>query len=397
MKILVANLGSTSFKYRLFDMEEHRQLARGGIERIGSSESKCKVEIGDYASEQVLHVPDHAVAVQQCLSQLTDAEHGCLRQASDVAAIGFKAVHGGRLSGVRLINSDVLDAMQEMNGVAPAHNPPYIKAMRLLSEKLPDIPLVAAFETGFHQTIPSRLRTYAIPYEWTADLQVQRWGFHGASHRYIGLRSAELLERNNPRVISCHLGGSSSLCAMIGGQSVATTMGMSPQSGIPQNNRVGDFDPFALPRIMEATGLRLEAVLARLANDGGLLGISGVSGDIRDLEEAADAGHQRAKLALDVYVSEIRRHLGGLLVELGGADAIVFTGGIGENGRRIRTAVCQGLDEFGIRLDPNANETASGEADLTDEAGRVRIWVIPTNEELIVAGQARDLLESSGV
>lgn len=394
MKILVANLGSTSFKYRLFDMKENRQLARGGIERIGSEQSNCKVEIGDYAHEEVLHVPDHAVAVQQCLTQLTDAENGCLSDASEVAAIGFKAVHGGRFSGVQQINADVLAAMEEMNGVAPAHNPPYINAMRLLSEKLPEIPLVAAFETGFHQSIPARTRTYAIPFEWTRDLQVQRWGFHGASHRFISQRTPELMIRDNLRIISCHLGGSSSLCAIRNGQSVATTMGMSPQSGIPQNNRVGDFDPFALPRIIEATGLSLEEVLGKLANEGGLLGVSGVSGDIRDLEGAAAAGNDRAQLSLDIYVTEIRRHLGGLLVELGGADAIVFTGGIGENGVGIRAAVCDGLGELGIQLDLTANQNVSGEAEISAEDSKVEIWVIPTNEELIVAGQTKALLES---
>ena len=194
MKILVANLGSTSFKYRLFDMEQEQQLARGGIERIGSQNSRCLVEIGAHRAEQELEVPDHAVAVQQCLAQLTDAEHGCLDDASEVAAIGFKAVHGGRFSGVQLITSEILDAMEEMNGVAPAHNPPYIRAMRLLSERLPDIPLVAAFETGFHQTIPEAQRIYAIPREWTESLQVKRWGFHGASHRYIAERTGELFE-----------------------------------------------------------------------------------------------------------------------------------------------------------------------------------------------------------
>lgn len=394
MKILVANLGSTSFKYRLFDMEENRQLARGGMERIGSQESQCTVEIGDYQETQVLSAPDHAVAVQQCLSQLTDPERGCLSTASDVSAIGFKAVHGGRLSGVQRINEDVLNAMEEMNGVAPAHNPPYINAMRLLHQKLPNIPLVAAFETGFHQTIPRHAKTYAIPHEWSETLQVKRWGFHGASHRYISQRAAELMIREDLRIISCHLGGSSSLCAIRNGRSIGTTMGMSPQSGLPQNNRVGDFDLFALPRIIEATGLDLKAVLDRLANEGGLLGVSGVSGDIRDLEEAAASGNERAQLALDVYIFEIRRHLGGLLVQMGGADAIVFTGGIGENGRQIRSKVCEGLDELGIELDSDANQTASGETEISAEGSKTEIWVIPTNEEIIVASQTKQLLET---
>src|SRR5487761_1118090 len=313
MKILVANLGSTSFKYRLFDMDGERQLARGGTERIGSAESRSFVEVGGRRHELLSAVPDHAVAVRRCLDQLTDPVHDCLQHASEVAAIGFKAVHGGAFSGVQRVTPGVLAAMEAMNEVAPAHNPPYIAAMRLLSEKLPEIPLVAAFETGFHQTIPDRLRYYAVPFEWAEKHRVMKWGFHGASHRYIAGRTAELLGRGDLRIISCHLGGSSSLCAICNGQSVANSLGMSPQSG--------------------------------------LLGLSGVSGDVRDLEEAAAHGSVRARLALDVFVTSIRHYLGAYLVELGGADAIVFTGGIGENGAGIRTAVCAGLDPFGIVLD----------------------------------------------
>lgn len=394
MHILVANLGSTSFKYRLFDMTDEQQLARGGVERIGSAESPCFVEIGNKRTEAVLPVPDHAVAVRQCLTQLTDPASGCLQRADDVAAIGFKAVHGGRLSGVQRVNDDVLAAMEEMNAVAPAHNPPYIRAMRLLSQQLPEIPLVAAFETGFHQTIPEGQRYYAIPKSWSDEFHIRRFGFHGASHRYIATRMAQLCG-DRPRVVSCHLGGSSSLCAIRDGQSVGTTMGMSPQTGLPQNNRVGDFDPYVLPLIMQRTGQSLESVLDQLANQGGLLGISGVSGDLRDLEQHAQSGDPNARLALDVYVSEVRRQLGGMLIALGGADALVFTGGIGENGTRIRQAVCQGLDEFGIQLDPHANANVDGgESVISQGSSRVQIWVVPTNEELIVARQSRELLES---
>jgi acetate kinase len=283
--------------------------------------------------------------------------------------------------------------MEEMNQVAPAHNPPYIAAMRLLADRLPEIPLVAAFETGFHATVPDRLRYYAAPFEWAEQLHIRRWGFHGASHRYIATRIVELLGRDDLRVISCHLGGSNSLCALRGTRSVATSMGMSPQTGLPHNNRVGDFDPFALPLIMRATGKSLAEVLDDLAEHSGLLGLSGVSGDVRDLEEAAAAGHARAQLALEVFTTEIRRYLGGLLVELGGIDGIVFTGGIGENGVRIRSAVCANLEELGIVLDAAANAAARGEAPIHAAASRVQIWIVPTNEELIVARQARQLLE----
>jgi acetate kinase len=395
MKILVANLGSTSFKYRLYDMADERCLARGGVERIGSPESPCKVEIGDKRVELKAHVPDHAAAVRQCLAQLTDPATGCLKDAGEVAAIGFKAVHGGRISGVQRVTGDVLGAMEEMSLVAPAHNPPYIKAMRLLSEKLPHIPLVAAFETGFHATIDDRLRYYPVPYDWAEKLSLKRWGFHGASHRYIAQRASELLGRYDLRIISCHLGGSNSLCAIRGQQSLATTMGMSPQTGLPHNNRVGDFDPFAIPLIMQAEGLSLHQVLDILAEKSGLLGLSGISGDVRDLEEAAAQGKARARLALDVFVAEIRRHLGGMLIELGGADAIVFTGGIGENSVGVRNGVCANLAELGIELDPALNAGTKGEARISKDVSRVQVWTVPTNEELIVARQTKHLLETN--
>ena len=393
MLVLVANLGSTSFKYRLFDMTDERCLARGAVERIGESESKCVAEIGDWSDERTMPVPDHGVAVSACLEQLTDPQHGVLRDASQVSAIGFKAVHGGRLSGVFVVDDDVLDAMAEMNTAAPAHNPPYIAAMQSLRERLPGLPLVAAFETDFHRSIPESRREYAIPRAWADEFHIRKYGFHGASHRYIATRSAELLGRVDARVISCHLGGSSSLTAIDSEKSVMTTMGMTPQTGLPQNNRVGDFDPFALPLIIERTGMSLDEVLAHLASHGGLLGLSGSSGDIRDLEQAADRGDSGSQLALDVFVQEIRRHLGGMLVALCGADAIVFTGGIGEKGKRIRAAVCQGLEELGIVIDPEANEAVHGESTFHAADSRIELWVIPTNEEIIVARQCVDVLQ----
>jgi acetate kinase len=395
MKILVANLGSTSFKYRLLDMESERQLARGGVERIGAAtgESSGFVEIDGQRRDMVIEVPDHAVAVKLCLAQLTDPEHGCLQNASEVSAIGFKAVHGGRFSGVQRITGEVLDEMETMNTVAPAHNPPYIRAMRQLAEKLPDIPLVAAFETGFHQTIPESQRNYAIPRQWANEYHVKRWGFHGASHRYISIRTAEILERDDLRVISCHLGGSNSLCGIRNGESIGNTLGMSPQSGLPHNNRVGDFDPFALPVLIERTGKSLDQILEELANHSGLLGVSGISGDIRDIEAAAAEGHEDAQLALDLFIDEIRRHLGGLLIAMGGADVIVFTGGIGENSTTVRTGVCRELDELGIQLDADANRTVEGESAIHATTSRTQIWVVPTNEEIVVARQTKQLLE----
>ena len=395
MKILVANLGSTSFKYRLFDMTDERQLARGGTERIGSPESKCFVEIAGRRRELSAVVPDHAVAVRHCLDQLADPAEGCLQRADEVAAIGFKAVHGGRYSGTQRVTPDVLAAMDEMSDTAPAHNPPYIRAMKLLSEKLPEIPLVASFETGFHQTVPDRNRYYAAPYEWAAEYRILRWGFHGASHRYLACRAAELAGRNDLRLITCHLGGSNSLCAIRNGKSVANSLGMSPQTGLLHNNRVGDFDPFAIPIVMRRTGKTLEQVLDDLASRGGLLGLSGVSEDVRDVEKAADAGNARARLALDVFVGSIRQYLGAYLVELGGCDFLAFAGGIGENGTRIRAAVCAGLEGFGIRLDESKNAAAQGECRISADDSQTQIWIVPTNEEIVVARQAKQLLEGN--
>jgi acetate kinase len=375
-------------------MSTEKQLARGGVERIGSAMSRCNVEIGDYRGEMEMPVPHHGVAVRACVQQLTDPEHGCVSSPSEISAIGFKAVHGGRLAGVFRIDDAVLTAMEEVSSVAPAHNPPYLAAMRQLAETVPDIPLVAAFETDFHLTIPEARRRYALPKAWADALPIRKWGFHGASHRFIATRSAELLGRSDARVISCHLGGSSSLTAIHSGKSVATTMGMSPQSGLPQNNRVGDLDPFCLPMLMQYTGMNLEEMLKSLSTEAGLLGLSGgVSGDIRDLENAATSGNADAQLALDVYVAEIRRQLGSMLVALGGVDALVFTGGIGENGANIRAAVCNGLSELGISLDDAKNRSSKGEVRLDAADSRAQVWIIPTNEELIVARQTASALK----
>ena len=396
MKILVANLGSTSFKYRLFDMNSEQQLARGGVERIGSPSSDCFVEIDDARNEITTEVPDHGVAVQQCLDQLTDSETGCLETSDEISAIGFKAVHGGRVSGVQRVNEDVLQAMTEMNQMAPAHNPPYIAAMRQLSERFPSLPLVAAFETGFHATISEASRHYAIPKAWSDELNVKRWGFHGASHRFIAGRINDLSKKPKPlRTISMHLGGSSSICAIKDGKSVATSMGMTPQTGLPHNNRVGDFDAFAIPLIMDRLGKSLDEVLDDLSSQSGLLGMSGVSQDCRDLEIAAAEGNQDARLALDVFIADIRKHAAGMLFELGGLDALVFTAGIGENGASIRSGVCRDLKEFGIELDEALNESAKGECQVQTPDSKVEIWVMPTNEEIVVARQTKELLESS--
>jgi acetate kinase len=392
MKILVANLGSTSFKYRLFDMTNERLLARGGVERIGSPSSRCFVEAGPLFEEQQISAPDHAVAVRWCLEQLSDPRLNCLKDPKELAGIGFKAIHAQGISGVQRVDDRVLAAMEAFNDLAPAHNPPYVAAMRLLARQLPELPLVAAFETGFHDTIPLARRLYAVPQEWATQHGIQRWGFHGASHRYVAERTAHLLRNTQIRMISCHLGGSSSICAIRAGKSVATSMGMSPQTGLPQNNRVGDFDPFALPVLMRATGKTLEQVLDDLANRSGLAGLSGGHNDLRDIESAAAKGEERAQLALDVYADAVRHYLGAYLLLLGGVDAIVFTGGIGENSPSMRAAICANLEWFGIVVDPNANAFAKGECRIDALGGRVQLWTMATNEELIVARQTKACL-----
>jgi acetate kinase len=384
MKILVANLGSTSFKYRLFDMNGERVLARGGVERIGAAQSKCFVEAAGQRDELSTQVKDHAGAVRLCLQQLTDKK--CLASPKELAAIGFKAVHAQGMTGVQRVDERVLAAMEAYNDVAPAHNPPYVTAMRLLAKELPEIPLVAAFETGFHETIAWAERYYAVPYEWIEQHGIKKWGFHGASHRYIGERTAQLLGNPEARIISCHLGGSSSVCAIQGGKSRGNSLGMSPQSGLPHNNRVGDFDVFALPALMRGTGKTLEQILDDLACHSGLLGLCGHN-DLRDIEAAAQAGDVKAKLAFYVFVAAVRHYLGAYLLLMNGADAIVFTGGIGENSANMRRAVCAALDWFGIELDPQKNDAAKGETRINTERSRVDLWIMPTNEELIVARQ----------
>ena len=394
MKVLVANLGSTSFKYRLFDLSDPAEpvLARGAIERIGSSNAKVVIRSARGERELVRPIADHGEAVQLCLEQLTCPEIGVLESPDEVAAIGFKAVHAQGLTGVHLVDNAVLAAMEAFADVAPAHNPPYTRAMKMLRERFPGLPLVAAFETGFHRTIPEASQRYAIPDEWATKIGIRRWGFHGASHRYIAERTAELMGRKDIKLISCHLGGSSSLCAVRNGESIACSLGMSPQSGLPHNNRVGEFDVFALPVIMRETGKSLAEVLDVLANQSGLEGLSESGRDLRDIESAAALGNPKARLALDFFIASIRHYVGAYLLDLNGADAIVFTGGIGENSTAIRAGVCRDLSWFGIELDRASNAGGAAERLVSSSGSRVQVWCVPTNEEIVVARQAKELL-----
>jgi len=371
MFILVANLGSTSFKFKLLDMDSGgAELARGSYERIGQKDSPYKNH-GDVLD-----------AILESLPQKPDA-------------IGFKAVHGGPISGAVRVSDEVIATMERFSDVAPAHNPPYIAAMRAFRKKLPGVPQVAAFETAFHQTIPMSRQIYAIPHEWTETLGIRRYGFHGASHRYIATRVAELVGKDSSRrIISCHLGGSCSVCAIENGKSVASSFGMTVQTGLPHNNRCGDFDAFALMKLM-GQGIPLEEIFRRLGKEGGLLGMSGISPDMRDIERAAAGGDARAKLAIDAFVESVRHYIGAFLVVLGGCDVLAFTGGMGENAASLREAICRNLDFAGLILDPVKNQSRGKEERISKLESGGEIWIVPTNEELIVALQTESVLTAN--
>jgi acetate kinase len=368
VKILIANIGSTSFKYRLLEMPGEAVLAQGRVERIGRPGGDC---------------PDYDAAIRRCLDEVLGPGRP-LGSLADLAAVGFKAVHAGPLGGARVVGDEVLAAMEEFAFVAPAHNPPYVAAMRAFRRSAPSLPQVALFETAFFDSLDEATTTYAIPREWTA-MGVRRYGFHGASHRAASERVQARLGRTDLRHVSCHLGGSSSVAAVRSGTAVDTSFGLSPQSGLPQNDRVGDLDAFATLFLMKRLGLDADAMARVLASESGLAGIGGGSGDVRDLEAAAAAGDRRARLALDVFVGAVRHYLGAFLVRLGGLDVLSFSGGIGENSASVRLAVCAGLAELGILLDPERNAAARGEAVLSPEGARVAVWLVPADEERIVA------------
>lgn len=393
MKILVANLGSTSLKWRLFDCSNNaeRLLHKGGFERVA----------------------DYPKAIEDCLAQLRAA--GAIASESELAAVGFKTVVAKDVSGCVRLDERVLAAMEAYNGLAPAHNPPYITGIRLFGKRMPSVPLVGLFETAFYQFAPAAIMRYAVPDAWR-DIGIRRWGFHGASHKFIAERSAELLGRNDVaervrqlyvdggkmrvnepalRVISCHLGGSSSITGIHNGVAIGTSMGMSPQSGLPQNNRVGDLDAEAIPYAVKTLGITIEEAQRQLTKESGLKGISGVSNDIRDIHKAVLAGDAKAKLALDVYVASARHWIGSYLFEMGGVEAIAFTAGIGENDQIIRAAICANLDGLGIELDSALNATTRATETVISKPGsRVKLMVIPTNEELVVARETKRLLEN---
>jgi acetate kinase len=397
MKILVVNVGSTSFKFRLLEMETESVIASGGVDRVGSDNSTATYQVGDGPRQQEeIPCPHQRGAIEHTLRLLTSPDTGVLSDLEEVDAVGFKPVHAKDIAASVFVTEDVIRAMEDYIPLAPAHNPPYIEAFRIFQQVLPGKPLVGVFEPAFHKTIPDYARTYGIPYEWSEKHAIRRYGFHGASHRYVSQRAPQVVGRpeGELRIISCHLGGSSSLCAIRNGVSVDTTMGFSPQSGLPNAARNGDLDPFILFYLMEKEGLSIEELRARLVKEGGLKGISGLSGDVRDLEEAADGGHPRAELALNVLVHETRKYIGAYTAVLEGLDVLSFTGGIGENGVRIREKICRGFEYLGLRLDPAKNNVRGREGLISEASSAVQVVVLLANEELVIARETARLLRA---
>ena len=393
MKILVANLGSTSFKYRLLEMDDTNaaEVAFGGYERV----------------------TDYTECIEDMLENLVG--NGNISSAEELDAVGFKTVLGKDLSGCVEADDSVLAALDGFKEVAPAHNPAYAEGIRCFREKLPNVKRVALFETAFFQWVAPGASEYAIPKAWR-ELGIRRYGFHGASHKFVAERSAELLGNEvvadrarrlyvdgpvqydgpNLRVLSCHLGGSSSVVGIHNGVAIGSSMGFSPQSGLPQNNRVGDLDSMAIPYVSKMLGLSVEDAEHQLTKESGLLGLSGISNDVRDISEKAQDGNANAKLALDVLVDSIRHWAGSFFFKMGSAEAIVFTAGIGENRTDLRAAVCAGLEDLGVQIDPSANESIvrGKEGIISTPDSRIQVLVIPANEELVIAREVYRFMQS---
>lgn len=387
-QILVANLGSTSFKFRLYEMPSERLLAKGGFERLGSDRAAWKITVGDDVEKS----GQGDVVTHEDAIRLVDKELGGL---AHLAAVGFKPVMARGISGTQFMDGRVLAAMEDIASLLPAHNPPYIDGVRLFNRLYPGLHCIGTFETAFYDHVPEHNRRFPVPLDWESKYGIARYGFHGASHRYVSERAAELRGSDKMRLMSCHLGGSSSMAAVKDGVAIDSTWGMTPQSGLPQNNRAGDFDCFALMYLARECGLGWDAVEKALATESGLKGMSGLpTGDMRDLREAACSGNKDAQTAIAVFVAAIRKYIGQFFVELGGLDVLVFTAGIGENNPDLREEICADLDCLGLRLDKAANNACRAtEALISAPDSEIEVRVIPTNEEIVIARNAWQLLQ----
>ena len=394
MNILICNVGSTSLKYQLFDMGAgEKVLCAGGAERVGAQKSLFyhKNNLTGDAVNQEAVFPSHREAICAMLEQLLC---GCISSLSEISCVGFKVVHAKGVTGVQYLTEDVLRAMADFNSVAPAHNPPYIAAIRQFKTLMPDTPMIGSFETAFHANMPPEAYLYPIPLELSKEHSIRRYGFHGASLEYLSIWTAKEMGREDLKLVCCHLGGSGSLCAVKNGVSIDTTMGMGLQCGVLQNNRIGDMDPYIIFHLVEECGMDLSEVKTMLQTKSGLYGMSGgVSNDLRDIQEAAKNGNEDCQNAIKAYAYGIKKYIGAYAAAMGGVDAIVFGGGIGRKSDLVRSMSLDGLEFLGVQLDQEKNKTASGGDDISQEGSPVRIYVVDTNEEIIVARKAKALLE----
>lgn len=393
MKILIVNAGSSSLKYQLIDTDNETTLAKGLVERIGIPGSRLKQTVG--MEQYVVEMPmkDHIKASKQMLKALTDKQHGILGSMDEIGAVGHRVVHGGeRFTTSSLIDEECLAAIDENSQFAPLHNPANLMGIKACRLVMPNTPMVAVFDTSFHQTMPAKSFLYGLPMDYYKRLKVRRYGFHGTSHRFVSERAAKFLgkELRDLKIITCHLGNGSSMCAIDGGKSVDTSMGMTPLEGVLMGTRSGSVDPASLQFIMNHEGLDIDQMLEVLNKKSGLLGVSGLSSDMRDIEEAARQGNEQAQIALDLLYNGIRKYIGAYAATMGGVDVVVFTAGIGENSPILRESVLDGMGFLGMELDKEKNKLRGEERDISTPNSKVRILVIPTNEELVIA---RDTLE----
>lgn len=398
MKILVLNCGSSSIKYKLFEMEGRKVIAQGGVEKIGLKDSFLKFTKPDGEKKVIeKEMPEHTVGVELILNTLTSPEDGVLKSLNELDAVGHRVLHGGQaFSESVLINDDVIKAIEDNIELGPLHNPANLKGINAVKKILPNIPQVAVFDTAFHQTMPEKAFMYALPYEYYEKYKVRRYGFHGTSHRYVSKRVCEFLgiKQEGTKIITAHVGNGGSLAAVKDGKCVDTTMGMTPAEGLMMGTRAGEVDPGMLPYVFSKGGLNADSFNDLVNKKSGLLGISGVSSDMRDLEQAVEDGNPRAKLALDMFVYRLTKLIGSFVAAMNGTDILVFTGGIGENSDIVRRLVCDGLTYLGLKIDEEKNSQAHGtEVVISTADSKMKVVVIPTDEELTIASDTEAIVK----
>ncbi|MCY7570388.1 acetate kinase [Bacillus safensis] len=380
------NAGSSSLKFQLFDMPEETVLTKGLVERIGMDNSIFTISVDGEKKTEVTDIPDHAVAVKMLLEKLT--EFHIIKDFNEIDGVGHRVVHGGeKFSDSVLLTDEVINDIDQLSELAPLHNPANVVGIKAFKQILPDVPAVAVFDTAFHQTMPEQSYLYSLPYDYYKNFGIRKYGFHGTSHKFVTERAAELLGRplEELRLISCHLGNGASIAAVEGGKSIDTSMGFTPLAGVAMGTRSGNIDPALIPFIMEKTGHTAEEVLSTLNKKSGLLGVSGLSSDLRDIEEATEEGNDRAEVALDIFASRIHKYIGSYAARMNGVDAIIFTAGIGENSSEVRARVLRGLEFMGVYWDPSLNNMRGEEAFISYPHSPVKVIVIPTNEEVMIA------------